>query len=285
MRTMLAVVAFLALSVSASAQEVAGTLQQIQQSKVIKLGYQVDSVPFSFLDDKKQPVGYSVDLCRHVATGIQKQLGLSDLEIKWVPVNLENRFEKVRDGSIDLECGISTNTLTRQKLVDFSLTTWVDGASFIVNPAVSSARKLADLNGKKIGVITGTTTERAIADIAKRDYLSLELVAMKNHVEGLNALQGGKIDAYSSDQAVLIGLAFAVRDQFQVLIGEQLFSYEPYGLAMRRSDPDFRLAVNTVIAGIMRSGQIREVYDRWFGKLGKPSPLLLAVWATNGLPE
>jgi ABC-type amino acid transport substrate-binding protein len=285
-RAHVAVIALLAVAAaSASAQDLQETLKTIQQTKAIRLGYLQDSVPFSFADDSKQPAGFSVELCKRVAGGISQQLGIADLEIKWVPVTLENRFEQVRNGSIDLECGISTNTLSRQKIVDFSLTTWVDGASFVVNPAVSSARKLADLSGKKVGVIPNTTTERAIAEISKKDYLSITLVPVKDHLEGMNALKDGKVDAYSSDQAVLIGLAFAVRDQFRVLISEQPFSYEPYGLVMRRGDPDFRLAVNTVVARLMRTAQIMEIYQRWFSKLGKPSPLLVSTWATNGLPE
>jgi ABC-type amino acid transport substrate-binding protein len=270
---------------AAGAEDLQGTLKTIQQTKAIRLGYLQDAVPFSFADDSKQPAGFTVDLCKRVASGVQQQLGLADLEIKWVPVTQENRFERVRDGGIDLECGISTHTLSRQKIVDFSLTTWVDGASFVVNPAVSSARKLGDLTGKKVGVIASTTTEHAIAEISKRDFLSIQLVPVKDHLDGINALKDGKVDAYATDQAVLVGLAFAVRDQFRMLISEQPFSYEPYGLVMRRGDPDFRLAVNTVLARVLRSGQILQIYERWFSKLGKPSPLLVATWATNGLPE
>lgn len=286
MRPTLGAVALLvAVMAPAHAQSPEGTLKTIQQTKTIRLGYLQTAVPFSFADDKKQPAGFSVDLCQRVANGIQQQLGLSDLEIKWVPVTQENRFDMVRNGTIDLECGTSTHTLSRQKTLDFSLTTWVDGANFVVNPAVSGARRLSDLNGKKVAVITGTTTERAIAEISKRDFITLQLVPVKDHLEGMNALNDKKVDAYAADQAVLIGLAFAVRDQMRVLMGEQPFSYEPYGLVMRRGDPDFRLAVNTVVARVLRSGQIMEIYDRWFGKLGKPTPLLVATWATNGLPE
>jgi ABC-type amino acid transport substrate-binding protein len=285
-RRHVAVIALLAAAVNpALAQELQGTLKTIKDSGSIRLGYLEDSVPFSFADDNKQAAGFSVDLCRRVAAGIQEQLGVTNLQVKWVPVTLENRFERVRDGTIDLECGISTHTLSRQKIVDFSLTTWVDGASFVVNPAVSGARKLSDLGGKKIGVIPNTTTERVITEISKKDYLSIQLVPVKDHRDGINQLKDGKVDAYASDQAVLIGLAFAVRDQFRVLISDQPFSYEPYGLVMRRGDPDFRLAVNTVVARVLRSGQIIELYQRWFGKLGKPSPLLVSTWATNGLPE
>ena len=286
MKQILAGVVLLAMAVlPAAAQDLTGTLKTIQQTKTIKLGYQQDAMPFSFVDDKQQPVGYTIDLCKRVAAGVQQQLGLADLQIKWVPVTQENRFDKVRDGSIDLECGISTHTLSRQKIVDFSLTTWVDGASFVVDPKVLGARRIGDLAGKRIGVIPNTTTERALSDINKRDFLSLQLVPIKSHIEGMNALKDGKLDAYATDQAVLIGLAFAVRDQFRVLISEQPLSYEPYGLVLRRGDPDFRLAVNTVLARILRTGQIAEIYERWFGKLGKPSALLVATWATNGLPE
>jgi ABC-type amino acid transport substrate-binding protein len=276
---------FVAAIAPARAQNLEGTLKTIQQTRTIRLGYLQTAVPFSFADDKKQPAGFSVDLCQRVANGIQQQLGLPNLDIKWVPVTQENRFDLVRDGTIDLECGTSTHTLSRQKTMDFSLTIWVDGANFVVNPAVSGARRLADLNGKKIAVIAGTTTERALAEVAKRDFLSFELVEVKDHLAGLNALNDKRVDAYAADQAVLIGLAFAVRDQMRVLMGEQPFSYEPYGLVMRRGDPDFRLAVNTVIARVLRSAQILQIYDRWFGKLGKPTALLVATWATNGLPE
>lgn len=286
MRAILAAAAlFVAAIAPARAQNLEGTLKTIQQTRTIRLGYLQTAVPFSFADDKKQPAGFSVDLCQRVANGIQQQLGLPNLDIKWVPVTQENRFDLVRDGTIDLECGTSTHTLSRQKTMDFSLTIWVDGANFVVNPAVSGARRLADLNGKKIAVIAGTTTERALAEVAKRDFLSFELVEVKDHLAGLNALNDKRVDAYAADQAVLIGLAFAVRDQMRVLMGEQPFSYEPYGLVMRRGDPDFRLAVNTVIARVLRSAQILQIYDRWFGKLGKPTALLVATWATNGLPE
>ena len=286
MKQMLGIVTLLvAVMAPAHSQSPEGTLKTIQQTKTIRLGYLQTAVPFSFADDKKQPAGFTVDLCQRVANGIQQQLGLPSLEIKWVPITQENRFDMVRNGTIDLECGTSTHTLSRQKTMDFSLTIWVDGANFVVNPAVSNARRLADLNGKRIAVIPGTTTERAIAEISKRDFISVELVPVKDHLEGMNGLNDKKVDAYATDQAVLIGLAFAVRDQMRVLMGDQPFSYEPSGLVLRRGDPEFRLAVNTVIARVLRSGQIMEIYDRWFGKLGKPSPLLVATWATNGLPE
>lgn len=286
MKPLLALIALLASAVPpAFGQQLEGTLKTIQQSKAIRLGYHEASVPFSYVDASKQPAGFTVEICSRVANGIQQQLGLDKLDIKWVLVTEQTRFDMVRDGSIDLECGTSTNTLSRQKIVDFSLTIWLDGANFVVNPAVSGARKLGDLGGKKIGVVDNTTTKQVLIDRLKRDYINAQVVTVGGYMDGLNALQQGKIDAFSADQAVLIGLAFAVRNQFRVLLGEQNFSYEPFALTLRRGDTDFRLAVNTVVARVLRSGQILEIYERWFGSLGKPSPLLVAAWAASSLPE
>lgn len=267
------------------AQQLEGTLKTIQQTKTIRLGYHENSVPFSYADADKKPAGFTVDICSRVANGIEQQLGLDQLEVKWVLVTEANRFQMVRDGAIDLECGTSTNTLTRQKTVDFSLTVWLDGANFIVDPARMAARSLGDLAGKKIGVVENTTTQRILADTLKRDYIDARIVPVADYLAGMNALKAAKIDAFAADQAVLIGLSFAVRNQFRVLLGEKNFSYEPFALTLRRDDPDFRIAVNTVVARVLRSGQIFDIYQRWFGSIGKPSPLLVATWAANSLPE
>ncbi len=266
------------------AQESQNTLQRIAQSKTIRLGYLKEGVPFSFAGQQGKPVGYTVDLCGRVAAGIQQQLGLPALDIQWVEVTSANRFDRVVDGTIDLECGTSTNTVARQKTVDFSLMIWVDGASFLVK-ADQPARRLADLAGKKIAVMAGTTTEKALRDALSKASLSVEIVTVKEHLDGLNALDRGTADAYASDRTVLVGLALAVGNQMPVALAEEQFSYEPYGLVLRRNDADFKQAVNRVLAQLYRTAAVIEIYDRWFGKLGKPTGLLVAMYALNGLPE
>jgi ABC-type amino acid transport substrate-binding protein len=139
------------------AAELAGTLKTIKDTGVIKLGYLPQSVPFSFADGDGKPLGYSPDLCLRAATGIKEQLGLQKLDVQWVRVSEETRFDAVKAGAIDLECGITTNTLSRQKDVDFTVMTWVDGANFLVRDS-SPYRTLSDLAGKKIAVIPNTTT-------------------------------------------------------------------------------------------------------------------------------
>ena len=266
------------------AADPAGTLKAIKDTGVIKLGYLPESIPFSFVDADGKPIGYSPDLCLRVATGVQEQLGLQKLDIQWVPVTLETRFDAIKTGAIDLECGITTNTLSRQKEVDFSLMTWVDGANFIARDS-SPYRTLPDLSGKRIGVIPNTTTVGVLEQALEKSHVSAEIVLVHSHLEGLDGLNKGTIDAYASDQTVLIGLGVAISQTMKVRIGDKNLSYEPYGLMLRKNDQDFRQAVNTVLARLYRSGQIVQVYDRWFGKLGKPSEFIAIMYLLNSLPE
>jgi ABC-type amino acid transport substrate-binding protein len=266
------------------AADLAGTLKTIKDTGVIKLGYLPQSVPFSFVDVDGKPLGYSPDLCLRAATGIQEQLGLQKLDVQWVQVSLETRFDAVKTGAIDLECGITTNTLSRQKDVDFSVMTWVDGANFLVRES-SPYRTLSDLAGKKIAVIPNTTTVGALKQVLEKSYINAEIVLVHSHLEGLEGLNKGTVDAYASDQTVLIGLAVAVSQSMKVRLGDKNLSYEPYGLMLRKNDQDFRQAVNTVLARLYRSGQIVQIYDRWFGKLGKPGEFLTIMYLLNALPE
>ena len=268
---------------AAVADELRGTLKQIKDSKTIRLGHLKTGVPFSFVD-KGVAQGYSVELCKRVAGGIQQQLGLDTLNLSWVEVDEATRFDMVTSGKIDLECGTTTNTLSRQERVDFSLPTWVDGATFVVK-ADSTIKNHADLAGRKVAVMAGTTTEGALKRALANSYINAEVILVKSHIDGLELLHQNKADAYSSDNTVLIGLTLAVRQTMQLRLSEAMFSYEPYGLMLRKDDGDFRRAVNRVIAGLYRSGGIKEVYMRWFGNIGEPTPLLGAMFILNSLPE
>ena len=274
----LALSLFISLTGPCRAQQVQGTLANILETKTIKLGHLDQSIPFSFADEKGKPLGYSVELCLRVVAGIEQQYGLPKLEVRWVPVTMANRFEMVANGSIDLECGISTITMSRRKQVDFSLMTWVDGGSFVVK-ANQPHGGVGDLAGKKIAVIAGTTTESALREAMKKDFINADLISVKDQLDGLSALDQGKVDAYAADQTVLIGLALAFKDQLAVKLSDRNFSFEPYGLALRRNDADFKQAVDQTLARLYRTGQIGPIYDRWFGKLGKPSALLWDSWA------
>lgn len=280
-----ALVTALLLAVPAFAAEPTGTLKKIRDSGAISIGYRDSSVPFSFVGTDQLPTGYSIDLCRAVVGSLQQALGLPKLSIKWVSVNAESRLTSVANGSVDLECGSTTHTLTRQETVDFSLTTFVDGASLLVTTA-SGIKGAADLSGKRLAIVPNTTTERALADWFRANNVTGAKVSnVKDHVEGLAALDNGQIDAYATDRVILFGLATNSKDATKLTLIQEYFSYEPYGLVMRRDDPAFRLAVDRALATLYRSRGVIPIYEKWFGSIGRATNIIQAMYLLNALPE
>lgn len=273
----------LAVASAAAGQDLPGTLKKIRDSKTITLGYRDNSVPFSFTGPDKQPDGYTVDLCKRVVASLQRQLNLPDIQVRWVQVTAESRIPAVTKGEIDLECGTTTATLGRQEQVDFSNLTFVDGGGFLIRSDTKIAG-MGNLAGKKIAVTAGTTTEKQLRDVLKERLVNAEVVTVKSEIEALAALEAGRIDAYANDRIVLVGLATQAKDPKSLMLLEEDFSFEPYALMMRR-DPAFRLAVNRALSQIYRSGAIVEIYDRWFGQIGKPGVLLAAMYYLNAVPE
>jgi glutamate/aspartate transport system substrate-binding protein len=280
----LAVILAACLAAAVSAAAAAQTLDKIRKQGTITLGYIDGAAPFSYADGNGDPQGYSVELCRAVAEGIAAQLQRSQLKTRWVKLTIQNRIDAVRRGQVDLECSTSTWTLGRQRLVDFSLVTFLDGGS-ILTKLDNDTRRLADLGGKRVAVITGTTTEAALRQALTRALVAAEIVAIKTRDQGLELLNQGQVDGLASDRTTLIGVAVkgAAGNAYKLL--EEDFSIEQYALMLPRGDPDLRLAVNRVLARLYRSGDIRRVYDKWLGPLGPPSPLLSATYFIQGLAE
>jgi ABC-type amino acid transport substrate-binding protein len=263
----------------------AQTLDKIRKSGVITLGYIDGAAPFSFTDGNGEPQGYSVDLCRAAAEGIAAQLKRTGLKTRWVKLTIQNRIDAVRKGQVDLECSTTTWTLSRQSLVDFSLVTFLDGGSLLVRADADFGR-LQDLGGKRIAVISGTTTERALGIGLARYSVQAELVKVKARDEGLALLREGQVDAFASDRTALIGVVVmsgAGRGVFKLV--EQDFSVEQYALMLPRGDHEFRLAVNRQLARIYRTGEIEKIYARWLGPLGPPSLLLTATYFIQSIAE
>lgn len=271
----------LLFTIGAQAQET-GTLKKIRDAKSISLGYRTDSPPFSFNGPDGQPAGYSVDLCKRVAASIERTLG-GTIAIKWVQVTAANRFDQVANGNVDLECGNTTVTLGRQERFDFSNLTFVDGGAVLVLSETKLGR-LADFAGKTIGVKPGTTTETALKGALKERLIDAKIVNVKDDAEAIAALNDKRIDGYAADRVVLVGTVITGQSGVKYTLVQDEFSFEPYGLMMRR-DPAFRLAVNRALAQIYRSGAIGDIFGRWLAPLGKPGPLLSAMYFLNAIPE
>ena len=258
-----------------------GTLDRIRATKTLNLGYRDSSVPFSFVGTDQKPTGYSVELCQRVADDLKRDLQMPDLAVKWTLVTVENRMAAVQNGTIDLECGSTTNTLSRQAQVDFSLTTFVTGASLLALKETATA----NLSGLRIAVIPGTTTERILKEALDKSSTTVTLIPVKDHADGRTALEQKTADAYASDREILIGLVLTAQKPGTFVLVDRYLSYEPYALMLRRNDPDFRIAVNRSLARLYRSGEVIAIYRRWLGSLGAPDALQVATWAIEGLPE
>jgi ABC-type amino acid transport substrate-binding protein len=278
------VIAALLAAGAAQAQALDGRLKKIATAKTINIAYRTDAIPFSFADDKNQPVGFSIDLCKRVVSSIERQLNIQGLQTKWVAVTAQNRFDAVAKGQADLECGASTVTLSRLKQVDFSSYIFVETTGLVVKQA-PGYQSISDLSGKTIAVVAGTTNERAINDQLKRRKLNATVVPFKTRDEGFAAVEEGKVDAFASDQLLLVGAASKAKDPASLKLLQDELSFEPYGIALPRGDAAFRLAVNTGLAQIYGSDEIGEIFGRWFARLGTPPPILKAVYLLGAIPE
>ena len=286
MKTFLTVVSTLILLASPLiAAEQSGTLKQIKESGTIRLGYRESEPPMSFVDSSGKPVGYSIDLCMRIVTAVKAEVGASEMAVEFVPVTAANRFTALSDKKIDILCGSTTKTLSRSELVDFTQLTFVTGASLLsLDGAKVSA--IADLQGKKVGVVKGTTTIDVLKGALKNSLTEAEVVPVDSASDAVNSLLSGKIDAFSSDQVVLIGLVLTAQDKGDFFVSTELFSFEPFALAVRRNDADFRLVADRVLSHLYRSGQVIQIYRKWFGGFSKKAPAALgAVYRLNATPE
>jgi glutamate/aspartate transport system substrate-binding protein len=284
-RAMIALVMMTALgATTVHAQTLTGTLKKIRDSGTLTVGFRENALPFSYTGSDGKPAGYSIDLCQEIAAAVQQELKLANLAVRWVPVTPENRVDAVANGTVDIECGTTTASLSRQEKVDFTLMTFVDGASLLIAEG-SGIRTVGDLAGKRIGVAPGTTTEKAVGDFLRAQSIPATIVSVKDHDEGLAALQTSKIEAYASDRTILVGLVLQARGTARYALVSDDLSYEPYGFMVRRDDSAFRLVANRTLARLYRSGAIGAVYAKWFGALGKPTPALVLMYALQGLPE
>jgi glutamate/aspartate transport system substrate-binding protein len=275
----------LAAAVPVTAQEFTGTLAKVAESGVITLGHRESSVPFAYLDENQQPIGYSIDLCMKIVDKVAETVG-KELEVRYVPVTPQTRLALMANGTIDLECGSTTNKLSRQEQVEYLATTFVTGTKLMVRKD-SGISSIADLGGKAVALAQGTTNELAVkAAIETLGLEDVRVLPVRDHAEGMLSLETDRVDVYATDHILLYGLISKSKtpDDFEV-VGDFL-SYDPYGLMVRRNDSAFELVGKAALAEVFRTGEIMEIYAKWFDPLGVPAtPLLQASFALNALPE
>ncbi len=261
----------------------AGALDKARQDKTLRLAFRDDAPPFSFTDEAGVPAGFMIDLCRSVAKHIGEQLNINDLKVAYVLVTAENRFDAIVNGKADLLCEPTSETLARRERVDFSIPTFVDGASLLVG--ADGPSNFAALAGKKIGVLAGTTTEQSLRNTLASAGLVAEITPAKTHEEGLAMLDKGEIVAYFADRAILSYLASKSSDSSKLRLADNYFSLEPYALALPHGDEDFRLAVDRALSHIYRSGEIAIIFAHTFGNAVQPSDVLKTLYSIAALPD
>ena len=281
-RLFLIAIAIASIGDTALAQTLEGRLKQISETKVVKLAHRTDANPFSFVNAQGQPDGYTVDLCKFVVRSLEMQLN-TKLAIAWVPVDTQGRFNAVADGLADMECGSSTVSFERMTKVDFSSFIFMENTGLLVRTS-SEILGVADLGGKKLAVIAGTTNELALKKELQRRQLQASLVRVKDRQEGMAELKSGAVDGFVSDKLLLIGAQNADASSYKML--SENLSYEPYAIALPRGDWAFRLAVNRGLSQLYSSPEILDIYLRWFAAIG-PSPDLMraAVYIFGTFPE
>jgi glutamate/aspartate transport system substrate-binding protein len=266
------------------------TLKRIESTGIVRLGYRENSPPFAFLDARKQPVGYSLDICEVVVEEIGREMG-RDVTVQYLPVTPENRFERVASGAIDIECGSTTNTAERRQIVAFSPTMFVTGTKLMVRRG-SGIRSIRDLGGRTIVLTRGTVQETNVPKIAARQNLAIKFIYGADHNESFQLLSMGKADAFANDDVQLYGMLAQTRSASDFRIVGDFLTYADYALTLRKDDPELAGVVEEAFHRLAGSREIVAIYERWFEKplpsgarLNLPmSPHLEEIFRVQGLP-
>jgi glutamate/aspartate transport system substrate-binding protein len=259
---------------AATADEPSGTLKKIKESGVIAIGHRESSIPFSYYDDKQQVVGYSQDIALRIVDAVKRELKLPDLQVKLVPVTSQNRIPLVQNGTVDIECGSTTNNLERQKQVAFSNTIFIVRTRLLTRKD-SGIKDFPDLQGKNAVVTAGTTSERLLRKLNEEKKLDIKITSAKDHGESFLILESGRAAAFMLDDVLLSGEVAKSRKPADWIVTGTPQSREAYGCSMRKDDKPFKALVDRTIASLETSGEIERIYEKWFMKPIPPKGLNL----------
>ncbi len=246
-----------------SAHAVTGTLKKIKDTGTIVIGNRESSIPFSYFEDDKKPIGYSTDICLRVVDAIRRSLAMPSLRVEYKLVTSATRIPLVKDGSVDLECGSTTNNLDRQKEVAFSVTTFI-AANRMVSKKSAGIRILLNLKNKPVVVTTGTTSLKLLKDINAKESYNMTILEGKDHAESFGMIEDGRALAFSMDDILLASLIANSKNPTDYVLWGQPLALEPYGIMMRRDDTELKVAVDDAIVALFKSGEIKKIYRKWF---------------------
>jgi glutamate/aspartate transport system substrate-binding protein len=261
---MLCISAGLLMAGGAQAQE-AGTLKKIKDTGTITLGVRDTSIPFSYLDDKQSYQGYSIDICMRIVSSVRKQLGMSDLKVVMNPVTSATRIPLMANGTVDLECGSTTNNLERQRQVAFAPTTFIT-ANRLVAKKSANIKTLADMKGKSLVSTSGTSNLKQLVTLNGERNLGINILPAKDHGEAFLMVETGRAVAFGMDDILLASQVATSKNPGDYEITKEALSVEPYGIMLRKDDPAFKKAVDTAVVNLFKSGEINAIYDKWFMK-------------------
>lgn len=273
-RTLACLMAGFLMAGAASVQ--ADTLKKIKESGTITIGHRDASVPFSYLDDKQQPIGYAMDLCMKVVDAVKAELNMPNLKVNLNPVTSATRIPLMANGTIDLECGSTTNNLERQKQVAFATTHFVTANRYVAKKA-SNIGKLDDLKGKTVVSTAGTTNLKWVTEENQKRNLGLNIISGKDHAESFLMVETGRAVAFFMDDILLYSLVAGSKAPAEYAVGSEAYTVEPYGIMMRKDDPAFKKVVDGAINNVYKSGEINKVYDKWFKSNIPPKNINLNV--------
>ena len=255
-----ALAAAIGLAATASAQ----TLKKIQDSGSITIGHRDASIPFSYYDDKQQPIGYAMDLCMRVVDAIRTELKMPKLDVKYQLVTSANRIPLIANGTVDLECGSTTNNVARQKEVSFAITHFLT-ANRIVSKKSANLKSEADLKGKTMVSTSGTTNIKQLTDLNTSKNMGMNIIPANGHPEAFQMVETGRAVGFAMDDILLASLVASSRNPSEFVISDFALSLpEPYGIMMRKDDPAFKKVVDDAISRLYKSGEIIKIYNKWF---------------------
>lgn len=273
-----------ALGGASMAQTGSGTLGKIKMAKTINVAYSTDSFPFSFTGPNNEPAGYSIDLCKRAIGQIGRAVGEPNLKVNWLAGSVTERLQMVASGRADLECANTTQTQSRLANVDFSNLIFIDGGGLLVK-AGSPLNQIADLAGKRVAVLKGTTTETRLNDTLRIRAINATVVPITDAAAGVAMIEAGAVDAYAGDKIKLVGLAGQAKEPGKLALVTEDLSFEPYAMALPRNDSAFRLEVNRALTQVYMGGDIEPIFAQWLGKLGRPTGLLAVMFLLNSIPD